>query len=333
MKRTRFLSLAREGLFLCALLLCFPGTANAERNVLTVADGVYTIAWISDTQHYSESYPDNYLAMTEFLANARARLQLQYIVHTGDLVHNRKREKEWRTADEAQRVIDNIPNGVCAGNHDCANGVPSAYYQQYFGQARYADKPWYGGAYQNNRGHYDLIDAGGTRYIFVYMSYNPDETAIKWLNATFKQYRDRVGVLCTHSYFKTNMKRSNDGETLYNEVVKTNPNLYMVLCGHRYNQGYEKRALDDDGDGTPDRVVYEMINNYQAVGDEGGDGYMRLLQMDEGAGVMRIYTYSPVKKDFNYFDTPASQHEKYKASPEDEEYTLPLPWLGASTKR
>ncbi|MDO5111645.1 MAG: metallophosphoesterase [Clostridia bacterium] len=336
MKRERRFFLARKGLLLCALLLCFPAGARAY-SALTVPNGVYTIAWISDTQHYSESYPDHYFVMTEFLTNARARLNLRYIVHTGDLVHNDNRQKEWEVADGAQRIIDHIPNGVCAGNHDLDDGVPSEYYQQYFGQARYEHKPWYGGSYQNNRGHYDLIDAGNTRYIFVYMSYNPDETAIKWLNSVFKQYSDRIGVLCTHSYFKTNMTRSNDGQVLYNKVVKTNPNIYMVLCGHRYNQGYKAVWLEDDGDGEPDRLVYEMINNYQAIGEEGGDGYLRLLQMDEQAGIMRVYTYSPVKLDYNYFDTPESQREKYRAEPEDEEYELPLPWIAskqaAATKR
>lgn len=306
--------------------------AAKRRSALSVDGGAYTIAWMSDTQHYSEEFPDHYYAMTEFLTNARARHNLQYIVHTGDLVHNDDREKEWQVADEAQRIIDHIPNGVCAGNHDCDDGLPCEEYQRYFGQARYEHKPWYGGSYQNNRGHYDLIDAGNTRYIFVYMSYHPDETAVKWLNAVFKEHRDRVGVLCTHSYFKTDMTRSNDGQMLYKQVVKKNPNLYMVLCGHRYNQGCVQGWMEDDGDGVPDRLVYEMINNYQAVGEEGGDGYLRLLQMDEAAGLMRVYTYSPVKDDFNFFDTPESQHEKYTADPEDEEYELPIPWLTTYTK-
>ena len=58
-----------------------------------------------------------------------------------------------------------------------------------------------------------------------------------------------------------------------------------------------------------------------------GDGYLRLLQIDEADGMLRVFSYSPFMQDFNFFDTPESQHEKYKDDPADEEYELPLPWL------
>ena len=50
-------------------------------------DGVYTIAWISDPQHYSAKFPELYDSMTLFLRDHREELQLAYIMHTGDLEH------------------------------------------------------------------------------------------------------------------------------------------------------------------------------------------------------------------------------------------------------
>ncbi len=292
-------------------------------DALHAGNGVYTVAWLSDTQHYSEEWPDTYYAMTAFLARERARLNLSYIVHTGDLVHNRNSERQWAVADKAQAAIDNIPNGVCAGNHDAKfdEGVYKNY-TKYFGKKRYEDKPWYGASYQDNRGHYDLVDIGKYSFVFVYMSYAPDSSCYKWARSVFKEHGDRIGVLCTHSYFKTNLKRSEDGERFYKEVVEKCPNVYMVLCGHRYNQACEVVKIKDK---AGERSVYQMMNNYQAA-EEGGSGYIRFLQIDENKHTLRVYSYSPVKDDYIYYDTPESQAEKYPGDPAKEEYILSLPW-------
>ena len=76
-------------------------------------------------------------------------------------------------------------------------------------------------------------------------------------------------------------------------------------------------TLDDDGDGQEDRTVYQIIANYQREGDLGGSGYIRFLRIDEEAGLLRMYSYSPVLDDFNYYDDGSWL----------EEAVLPLPWL------
>lgn len=293
---------------------------------LTAEEGVYTVAWISDTQHYSKKYPYIYYEMASFLSKERERLNIAYIVHTGDLVHNYNDEEQWKVADGAQAIIDDIPNGVCAGNHDVHyDDANYKYFGEYFGAERYEGKAWYGANYQNNRGHYDLVDIGGTPFIFVYMGYAPDSSSYKWLNSVFKEYPGRVGVLCVHDYFKTSLKRSETGEKLYKKVVKENPNLYMVLCGHRYNQAVVTDNFDDDGDGAKERNVYQMMNNYQAA-EEGGSGYMRFLQIDTLKRELRVYSYSSLRGDYVYYDTEEARKEKYAADPAGEEYIIPLPW-------
>jgi len=299
-----------------------------EPDVLDAKDGIYAIGWISDTQHYSAKFNHYYYEMTEFLSTEQERINLGYIVHTGDLVHNFDNEEQWLIADKAMQTIDHIPNGVLAGNHDFNNDEGTyGEYAEYFGEERYADKPWFGGTYENNRCHYDLITLGETDYLFVYISYQPDSNSIKWANEVFAQYPDRVGILCVHDYFKTDTTLSPDGETLYKKIVKKNPNLYMVLCGHRYTVYTEDAAIDDDGDGTPDRTVHQVMANYQAAGAEGGDGYMRFMQVDEASGKIRMYSYSPAFDDYTYFDTPEHLAEEYASDPKHEEYEIDIPWI------
>jgi len=304
-------------------------------DALTAADGIYTIAWISDTQHYSRQNNGVYECMTAFLAEHAERMRLAYIVHTGDLVHNRDIAAEWEIADRAMDTIDHIPNGVLAGNHDVGTKSEEcdySYYNMYFGESRYADKPWYGESFQNNRGHYDRIDAGNTQYLFLYLGYHITEEGIAWAKDVLAAYPDCVGILCAHDYFYHDCTLTEQGQLLYDGLVTTCSNLYAVLCGHRYNSKCIPIELDDTGDGIPDRTVLQMIANYQAIGDgdapvlTGGDGYMRFLQVDEDAGIIRFYSYSPYLDDYTYFDEPAHQMENYAFDPAGEQGSIPIPW-------
>lgn len=305
-------------------------TPTPAPDPLRPPEGAYTIAWLSDTQHYSRKYPALFRDQTRFLQENAERLSLVYVVHTGDLVHNRDDARQWAVADEAMRTLDEIPYGVCAGNHDVGTSLRDCdytVYGTYFGEARMAGKPWYGGSYENNRGHFDLIDVGDTGFLFVYMGYHIDEAAVDWLNATFAAYPDRIGALCVHSYFNHDCTLTDQGELLYDGVVARNPNLYLVLCGHRYNSACVPATFDDDGDGAAERTVLQMICNYQAAGQTGGDGYLRLMQVDEAAGVIHILSYSPLRDDFVYYDTPEHREENHSFDPAGEQGDVPIPWL------
>ena len=50
------------------------------------------------------------------------------------------------------------------------------------------------------------------------------------------------------------------------------------------------------------------------------------LQIDEAAGELRAYSYSPYLEDYRYWDEPGTENEKYPVDPANEEITLPLPW-------
>lgn len=294
-------------------------------DALTAYDGRYTIAWISDTQHYSAKFPDVYYEMTQFLYAERARLNLQYIVHTGDLVHNWDVNAQWLIADGAMNELGDIPYGVLAGNHDVNDEkADDTYYKQYFGEARFRDMPWYGESYGDNRCHYDLIDAGNTQYIFVYAGYPVTPDALAWASDAFAAFPDRVGFLCVHDYLERGGARSAQGDMILERVVRGNPNVYFVLCGHNYDALCLTAQIDDGG--ARNRTVYQLLNNYQAAGDEGGSGYMRFLQVDEARGTISMYTYSPLMRDYVYYDEPGTQQEKYAFDPDDETLLLPIPW-------
>jgi hypothetical protein len=158
------------------------------------------------------------------------------------------------------------------------------------------------------------------------MGFQPTNKAIDWAKSVFKQYPDRIGVLCLHDYYTKQLTLSADGKKWHDKVVAKSPNLYMVLCGHKYGAYCFPETFDDDKDGKEDRTVYQMMFNYQASLHDGGGGYLRLMQIDETAGTLRTLTYSPVLEDYNRFDDPSNREAYYPFDEQNEEFTMPLPW-------
>ena len=287
---------------------------------------VYTIAWMSDTQHYSREFPDTFYAMTEYLKEAREELNLKYVIHTGDIVASSTKEVQWERAKEAMASIAHIPTGVCAGNHDVKNSKKDySYYYEHFGRDACSYRICYGESYKDNRGHYDLMDIEGSRLLFLYMGYGVEQEGIEWMQDVIERHPDRAVIVCTHAYFDTNLSLHEDGELIKREIVEKYPNVYMVLGGHRYNVARVPEEIDDDGDGTPDRTVQQMICNYQAADSHGGSGYMMFFEVDEALGEIRGYTYSPLLDDYAHFDE--EPHSKYyKHAPENEIFVMDIPW-------
>lgn len=304
--------------------------ATGER--YAAAEGVETVAWMSDTQHYAnhrakDNVPDIYPVMTGFLRDKAEEMHLVYVVHTGDLVHVNDSEENWQVARSAMDLLDGIPNGVLAGNHDMDPSKGGyANYWKYFGEDHYDQQPCYGESFENNRGHYDLVTVSDRNYIFVYMSHAPNGKAIEFMAQSFEKYPDRVGILCVHDFITTEGTLSEAGEKIREQVVAKCPNVYLVLCGHRYGLYTLEDAFDDDGDGVKERTVYEIMMNYQAAGKQGGGGYLRLMQFDEEQHEIRCINYSPYLDDYDWLDDPAHKEKRYEMDQTSESFTLTMPW-------
>ncbi|ETI68492.1 metallophosphoesterase, partial [Neobacillus vireti LMG 21834] len=264
----------------------------------------YTFVWMSDTQYYSESYPYIYERQTKWIAEKQEEMKIKYVFHTGDIVDKADKEDQWQAADKAMKVLDdnNIPYGVLAGNHDVDHKTSDyTQYYKWFGEDRFKDKPYYGESYKNNRGHYDLISANGNDFIMLYMGWGVEDEDIKWMNDVLKQYPHRKAILSFHEYLLVSGNRSPIGEQLYQQIVLPNKNVIAVLCGHYHDSETLVDAIDDDGDGIPDRQVYQMLGDYQG-GPEGGQGYMKLLHFDQKNNKIIVNTYSPYLDKYNYYD-------------------------------
>lgn len=343
----------------------FAGTARSSRTDAVTAYNAgatprdqydFTIGWESDTQYYNEN--QGYLAGTtgddtfyqhqvdihDFLLKQRDSLNLQYVMHTGDIVDdyvatdraagNDDPEYEWKNADAQYKRFDEagLPYGVLAGNHDVGHAADDySNFSTYFGESRYRGNPWYGGSYKDNRGHYDLITVGGVDFLMLYMGWPAVNNAasndedIAWMNAVIQRYPERKVWIDLHEYMLTTGGLGPIPQRIFDEVVKANPNVFAVSSGHYHDAYTRTDAIDDNGDGQPDRTVYSMLFDYQGL-QEGGLGYLRLLHFDNKDGRMIVRTYSP---SLDMFDS----QDPALTSPEGmQEFTIPYSAIGLKTQ-
>lgn len=243
----------------------------------------FTIVVLPDTQHYTDEYPEIFIAQTQWIHDNRDDLNIVFVSHVRDVVQNNDLdEAEWQAADAAMSLLDGVvPYGVLPGNHDMQAGGAANFYTQYFPSSRFENYSWWGDSFDENRNNYQLFSAGGDDYVIVHMQYCPTDAAIAWANDVLAELPKRRAIVSTHSYLLTDgsfvrncQDKSNgaiNGAQMWNRLIKRNPNVFMVLAGHI--PGYARRA-DFEG-----RTVYQLLSDYQDL-PLGGGGYLRIMTFE-----------------------------------------------------
>ena len=108
-------------------------------------------------------------------------------------------------------------------------------------------------------------------------------------------------------------------QRIQDEVVATNPNVSMVMSGHYHDAHTRVDSFDDDGDGTADREVTQMLFDYQGL-PEGGQGFLRLLHFDNEGERMIVRTFSPSLEQYSSDDATLT--------PEDQDFEVSYAQLG-----
>lgn len=266
-------------------------------------DAEYMFVWMSDTQAYSGYAPEVYSVMTEWIADNAEEKKIRFVFHTGDIVDHGDSEEEWQNADKAMRNIDGVvPYSILAGNHDILEeGDKYAAYVSHFGAERFGGQDqilWYG----NGEASAQILKTEGQSYLILALGFDPEPDIVDWANHILAENRDTPAILTTHNYLRVDGTLSTTGKELYQEIVLKNANVHLVLCGHNHNAEKSIAEIDDNGDGVTDRVVYQLLADYQET-PGGGNGYMRLLTVNEEKKTLHVTTYSPFLNDYHFFST------------------------------
>jgi fibronectin type 3 domain-containing protein len=293
----------------------------------------FTIVALPDTQYYTSSLnggsPAIFYSQTNWILSNIASRNIVFVSQLGDCTeHGDQYEIEWQNADTAFRTIENpvttnmqdgMPYGIAPGNHDQSpigdpNGTTN-FYNQYFGEARFAGRNYYGGHYgSNNDNHFELFTASGMDFIMIHMEYDPgaNPDVLTWANNLLQTYSNRRAIVVSHYIINggTNASFGTQGQAIYN-ALKNNPNLFLMLSGHVTSPVEGQRQDTYNG-----HTIVSLMSDYQAR-TNGGNGWLRIMTFSPANNTIHVQTYSPW---LNQFETDA-----------DSDFTLSYDMQGGSS--
>lgn len=294
-----------------------------------VKDKPLRLIVLPDTQHYVRDNPHIFQSQTAWITNNAD--SISFVIHVGDLT-NANNATQWPIAASAMSLMDgNVPYTFTPGNHDMggnnAQTRNTTMMNQYLPYSKYSVLPHFGGAYQvgqmDNTWH-KFSTQDGYHFIILSLEFAPRNAVLEWAGEVIKAFPSHNIIINTHAYMYSDEKRhsdlyghkwtpstyglyaesdgdANDGEEMWTKLVKLYPNIFMVVSGHVLNDG--TGTLVSDGDHG--NKVYQMLANYQGgvIGSEnGGNGFLRIIDIDTENARMYVRTYSPHLNEFKTED-------------------------------
>ncbi|MGZ5529373.1 MAG: Ig-like domain-containing protein, partial [Limisphaerales bacterium] len=317
----------------------------------------FVIPVLPDTQNYAREASSignatmqMWYAQTEWIITNRVRQNIPFVatlgdcVQNGDILNGGPNSTEWRNATNAYYRLENpartllgdgLPYLVTVGNHDQEpNGDPDGstdLYNQYFGSSHFADKPYYGGHFStNNDTWFALFSVSGLDFIVLSFEYGRyGSTVLGWADSVLATNQNRRIIVLTHFAGDdtpddtTVSPFSAQGQAIYDEL-KTNPNFFLMLGGHVFNEGGEGRRSDTYNGHT----VRTLISDYQGR-TNGGNGLMRLMNFSPSNNLVSVKTYSPYT---GQYETDANSQFSFGYNMQPNGNGAPgTPWVALAT--
>lgn len=268
--------------------------------------GDFTIAVLPDTQQYTAAHrggkPEMLVAQIEWVLDNRVRRNIVYLTTEGDISNDgNKYPVQWHRAtnaffrlDDPKRtgLPDGLPWSAVVGNHDTHHGG-TILFNAFLGTNHFAGRSYYGGHYgTNNDNHYDLFHAGGQDFIVLAltMGAGSNPKLMRWANVVLRAHAHRQAIVVTHSMlapaaWPRPAPWTKEGPPIFHALTN-NPNLFLMLCGHRHGEGRRQEAR---GNG---QYIHVLLSDYQRY-TNGGNGFMRLLEFSPRRQIIRVKTFSP----------------------------------------
>jgi len=276
--------------------------------------GDFTIVALPDTQFYSANDPQIFNQQTQWIRDNAAALNIKLVLGEGDIVNGGGEISQWQNADAAMKLLDGVvPYMSAIGNHDYDQNDPSkrtpstVNFNNYFGPNRYSGQSWYKGTFTSgsNENFYGEFTFSGTTFLVIALEFMPRSTVLDWANNLIANNPDKEVILLTHAYEysddtrmgrcdewnKTsfNVDADNDGNDMWDKLVRKHKNVSLVLSGHvTAGDGTGRRTdLGDNGN-----LVNQVLADYQTL-PNGGNGWLRIMTFHPASNTIDVKTYSP----------------------------------------
>ena len=184
-------------------------------------------------------------------------------------------------------------------------------YNIYFGKDRFKDKSYFGGSYEENKNdnNYTFFSVSGINFIVINLGWQPNIKEIEWADKLLKTYSKHKAIIVSH-FILTNYEKSfsSQGKKIY-EILKYNPNVFLMLSGHEEGQFYRTDVYKNKN-GKKETIsrIHSLLSVF--TGRDGGNGWLQLLIFSPKKNLIQVKTYIPFLKEWE--------------RDENSEYTLPF---------
>jgi 3',5'-cyclic AMP phosphodiesterase CpdA len=283
-------------------------------------EGGFTIALMPDTQFYAQLHPEIFHKQTQWIADNAAKQNIKFVIQVGDVTQNSV-DEEWQVARDAfKRLEGKVPWSSAPGNHDYGGNLQilarRSPFSLWLPPATFQAMPTYGGVYDKqpdkseNQWHH--FEAGGRKWLVIGIEFAPRADVLRWASEVIGAHPDHSAILFTHAYLdpRTNQhiklsasvgKKAkgappetkpaekpdlSQGEDMWQQVASKHANVVLVLSGHACYTNHNTSVA------STGQIVQEMVVDYQSDLN-GGNGWMRLLQVHPDGKTVRCRDFSP----------------------------------------
>ena len=297
----------------------------------------FKIVLLPDTQTYCSKFPEIFSSQTRWCAENKE--EIAFVLQQGDITDNNS-EQHWKIASEAFSLLDGkVPYAFAPGNHDIGEGGKAEVrntdlYNRFMPYDKYSRTPNFGGALAPGKmdNTFHTFKAGGYKWLILALEFGPRDTVLEWAATVIEKHPKHKVIINTHAYMysddtrmsqernhkwlpeeyglgkATGKEAVNNGEQIWEKLVKNYANILFVFSGHVLNDG--TGALVSEG--IHGNKVYQMLANYQGGVEgtvKGGNGFLRIITIDPGNSAISVKSFSPYIDEYK---TDPSQEFTYK---------------------
>lgn len=273
----------------------------------------YSIAFLPDIQHSTRLYPDKLQPIVDYLLENKESKNIQYVIGLGDMTDSNE-ENEWQIVkDLMDQLNDKLPYSLIRGNHDILynNDKNTLLHDQYFSNPAdyYYQHVKENGGFYNEKSTintYLLFSVGKVDYMILNLDFGASDDILAWADTVLEEHKNRRAIVVTHGYLNHDgtyldkndsvhpsqyMSFWNDGDGIWEKMVKKHANIDMVVCGHIGADNIVcTKAVGDNGN-----EVYQLLMDTQSTDNElKGLGIVGMMYFTEDGRFAKVEYYSTV---------------------------------------
>ncbi len=296
---------------------------NGDSSPDPSSDSSFILGVIPDTQFLSENNKRGFLnldprypglpyepalafySMTEWLADHALDYRIPFVIHVGDIIQagGEQPRSQWDVADRAMATLEarGVPYSISTGNHDVRDKDQfdserthrRERFLEYFSIERARDRNTATFIGRDPLGYSEVhrFKVFDQFFLVIAIDWNTSDATLAWVRERIAEFPNTPVILMSHNIVSVDGSTNTpvltgNGERLWQQVIAANDQVFMTISGHNHYAARVRR--NNDLGNSVDMILADYQDEYA-----GGNGLLRLLELDLDAGRVEAFTFSP----------------------------------------